>query len=105
VAIWLFSSTDLEDIRVGYERLLWGFWDRETGEKQRRNWRSFVRTYNRIEPFDFAVFQIAKTGEVHALGIVKEIFYDDQTLVWPKEFEQRAVLYPWRVAFSFMRHQ
>jgi hypothetical protein len=25
MAIWLFSSTDLENIRVGYERLLWGF--------------------------------------------------------------------------------
>jgi hypothetical protein len=37
MAIWLFSSTDLENIRVGYERLLWGFWDREAGEKQRRN--------------------------------------------------------------------
>jgi hypothetical protein len=28
---------------VGYERPPWGFWDREAGEKQRRNWRSFVK--------------------------------------------------------------
>jgi hypothetical protein len=61
-----------------------------------------VRAYNRIKPFDFAVFQIAKTGEIHALGVVKETFYDDQTPVWPKEVEQRVALYPWRVAFSFM---
>ena len=87
---------------MGYERLLWGFWDREAGEKQRRNWRSFARAYNRIKPFDFAVLQVAKTGEVHALGVVKETFYDDQTPVWPKEVEGRVVLYPWRVAFSFM---
>ncbi|MCC6005263.1 MAG: hypothetical protein LM590_13080 [Thermofilum sp.] len=39
----LFSSTDLENIRVGYERPPWGFWDREAGGKQRRNWRSFVK--------------------------------------------------------------
>jgi hypothetical protein len=38
MATWLFSLTDLENIRVGYERLLWDFWDREAGEKQRRNW-------------------------------------------------------------------
>ena len=102
MAIWLFSSTDLDNIRVGYQRLLWGFWDREAGEKQRRNWRAFVRAWNRIKPFDFAVLQIAKTGEIHALEVVKETFYDDQTPVWPREIEQRVVLYPWRVAFSFM---
>jgi hypothetical protein len=99
---WLFSSTDLENIKVGYERLLWGYWDREAGEKQRRNWRPFIRAYSRIKTFDFAVIQIAKTGEIHAFGIVRETFYDDQTLVWPIEFEQGKVLYLWRVSFSFM---
>ena len=43
MAIWLFSSTNLENIR------------------------------SRRQPFDFAVFQIAKTGEIHALGVVKEV--------------------------------
>jgi len=77
--------------------LLWGFWDRELGEKQRRNWRSFIRLYNRIKPFDTVFFQIAKTGEIHAIGIVKETYYDDQTSVWP--LEKKIVLFPWRVSF------
>ena len=74
-----------------------GFWDRELGEKQRRNWRSFIRLYNRIKPFDTVFFQIAKTGEIHAIGIVKETYYDDQTPVWP--LEKKIVLFPWRVSF------
>jgi len=28
----------------------------------KKNWRSFIRKYNQIKPFDVAVFQIAKTG-------------------------------------------
>jgi hypothetical protein len=102
MAAWLFSSIDLRNIRVGYERLLWGFWDREAGEKQRRNWRLFVRAYNRIKPFDFVVIQVAGSGEIHAIGVIKETFYDDQTPVWPREIEERRVLYPWRTSFSFM---
>jgi len=47
---WLFSSSDLENIRTAYERLIWGFWDREVGPKQRRNWR-FIRAYNKIPTF------------------------------------------------------
>jgi hypothetical protein len=99
---WLFSSVDLENIRVGYERLLWGFWDKEAGEKQKKNWRAFLRTYNTIKPFDFAAIQIASNGYIHAFGIIRNTFYDDQTLVWPREFEQKRVLYPWRVSFSLM---
>ncbi len=98
---WLFSSSDLENIRVGCERLLWGFWDREAGEKQKRNWRAFIRAYNKIKPFDFAVFQIAGTGWIHAFGLVRGTFYDDQTPIWPMEVAQRKVLYPWRVSLSF----
>lgn len=98
--IWVFSSMNLENIKVARERLLWGFWDREAGEKQRRNWRAFIRLYNRIKPFDIVIFQIVKTGEIHAIGIVKETYYDDQTPIWPKEKEENLVLFPWKVSFS-----
>ena len=96
---WIFSSINVENIEVAKDRLLWGFWDREAGEKQRRNWRAFIRSYNKIKPFDIVVFQIARTGEIHAIGIVKETYYDDQTPVWPGEREQRRILYPWKVSF------
>ncbi len=95
---WVFSSNTIENIRVAKERLLWGFWDRDAGEKQRRNWRSFIRLYNKIKPFDIVIFQIARTGQIHALGVVKNTFYDDQTPIWPKE--KKKVLFPWRVALS-----
>lgn len=98
--LWIFSSKNIENIEVAKERLLWGFWDREAGDKQGRNWRSFIRLYNEIKPFDIVFFQIAKTGEIHALGIVKETYYDDQTPIWPNE--QRNILFPWKVAFSFI---
>lgn len=94
---WLFSSKNIENIEVAKERLLWGFWDREAGDKQRQNWRSFIRLYNKIKPFDIVFFQIAKTGEIHAFGVVKETYYDDQTPIWPNE--QRHILFPWKVSF------
>ena len=100
MSLWLFSSRDIENIEAAKKRLLWGFWDREIGEKQRRNWRAFIRIFNKIKPFDVIVFQIAKTGEIHAIGIVKGTFYDDQTPVWPTEKDK--VLFPWRVSFSSM---
>ncbi|MDI3502935.1 MAG: hypothetical protein PWR13_2 [Archaeoglobi archaeon] len=99
---WIFSSNSLENIEIGYRNMIWGFWDRDAGEKQKKNWRSFIRKYNLIKPFDIAVFQIAKTGEIHAIGVVKEKGYDDQTPVWRSEFDQKRVLYPWRVYFSAM---
>lgn len=99
MGLWIFSSRNIENIEVAKERLLWGFWDREAGEKQRKNWRDFIRLYNKIKPFDIVIFQIAKTGEIHAIGIVKEIYYDDQTPIWPDEIEQNIVLFPWRVSF------
>jgi hypothetical protein len=95
--LWIFASKTVENIEVAKERLLWGFWDREAGEKQKRNWRSFIRLYNRIKPFDIVFFQIAKTGEIHAVGIVKGTHYDDQTPVWPQE--QDRVIFPWKVSF------
>ena len=73
LSVWLFASKSLENIRVARGRLLWGFWDRDAGVKQRRNWRDFIRLFNRIKPFDIALFQITHTGNIHALGIVKNI--------------------------------
>ncbi len=58
--------------------------------------------YNRIKPFDIVIFQIAKTGEIYAVGVVKGTHYDDQTPVWPDEERQGRVLYPWRVEFSIL---
>ena len=99
---WLFSSINVENIEVAKDRLLWGFWDREAGEKQKRNWRAFIRLYNKLKPFDIVVFQVARTGEIHAIGIVKETYYDDQTPIWPREREQRRILYLWKVSFCSM---
>jgi len=99
---WLVSSINLENIKIAYERLVWGFWDREAGEKQRKNWRPFIRLFNNLKPFDYIVFQIAGTGEIHGLGIIKSTYYDDQTLIWPKEIQQNKVLYPWRIELSLM---
>lgn len=100
---WIFSSKSVENIRVAKERLLWGFWDREVeaGEKfkkkLRKNWRSFIRLYNKIKPYDIVVFQTIKKGQIHAIGVVKRIYYDDQTPIWPNERDK--VLYPWKVSF------
>jgi hypothetical protein len=94
---WIFGSSTIENIEIAKERLLWGFWDREAGEKEKKNWRPFIRLYNRIKPFDIVFFQIAQTGEIHAVGIVKETYYDDQTPVWPQE--QGRVIFPWKVSF------
>jgi hypothetical protein len=96
---WIFSSRNIENIEIAKERLLWGFWDREAGERQRKNWRYFIRLYNMIKPFDIVIFQIAGTGEIHAIGIVKETYYDDQTPIWPDEIRQNKVLFPWKVSF------
>ncbi len=102
MSFWLFSSNNVGNIRRAYERLLWGFWDREAGEKQRKNWRSFIRAYNRIKPFHIVVFQVAKSGDIHAVGVVKDTHYDDQTPIWDNEIEQNKVLYPWKVSLSAM---
>lgn len=76
MVFWPFSqrifSKNIENIRIAKERLLWGFWDREAGEKFKRNWRAFIRLYNRIKPFDIAVFQITISGNIHAIGVIKE---------------------------------
>ena len=97
---WVFSSKTIKNIEVAKDRLLWGFWDREAGERLRKNWRSFIRLYNKIKPFDIVIFQLAKTGQIHGIGIVKETYYDDQTPIWPNEQKERRVLFPWKVSFS-----
>ena len=96
---WLFSSNNIVNIKTAKDRLLWGFWDKIAGEKHQRNWRDFLRKYNEIQPFDIAVFQIAKTYEIHAIGVIKGTYYDDQTLIWPSELREKKVLFPWRVSF------
>ncbi|MEM2961557.1 MAG: hypothetical protein QXY01_00890, partial [Candidatus Bathyarchaeia archaeon] len=75
-------------VRRAHERLMWGFWDREAGEKQGRNLRLFIKAFNRIKPFDYLVFQIAGTGGIHGLGLVKSAYYDDQTPIWDKELSE-----------------
>lgn len=100
MVLWIFSSNTVENIQIAEERLIWGFWDREAGRKQRENWRQFIRSYNRIKPFDITLIQIAGTGAIHAIAIIRDTYYDDQTPVWPNEMQQKRVLYPWRVSFS-----
>jgi hypothetical protein len=81
---------------------MWGFWDRDAGTKQRQNWRRFVMTYQRLKPFDHAIIQMAKTGDLHAFGVIKGSYFDDQTPVWPEEIRQGKVLFPWKVSFSLI---
>jgi hypothetical protein len=81
---------------------MWGFWDREAGEKQRKNWRDFIRVFNKIKPFDIVIFQVAETGELYAIGVVKDTYYDDQSPVWDNEIKQSRVLYPWKVSLCSM---
>ncbi len=108
MSVWLFSSSDLENIKVGFEHLIWGFWDRDVQisqklkEKLIKNWRIFIKTYNRIKPFDHCLIQIAKTGDIHALAVIKDKQFDDQTLIWPLEIRKGKVYYPWRIEFSMI---
>jgi len=119
--LWLFASNSLENIEEAYKNLLWGFWDKDlldTGRKKTtsiseieetnfmvnltRHWRNFLRCFNEIKPFDIAVLQIAKSYEIHALGVVKRTYYDDETPIWSREFESGKILFPWRVKFSII---
>ncbi len=99
---WLFSSKNLENLKILKERLIWGFWDLWIGNKTRKRAREFNRLYQSIKPFDIAVFQIASTGEIHAIGIIKEKFIDYETPVWPIEIESNKVLLPYRISFKFV---
>ena len=107
VTCWVFSSKNRENIRRASERLVWGFWDKdlmkskksEFAKKLAKNWRYFLRAYNRIVAGDIVFFQIAGAGEIHAIGVVKDKYYDDQTSIWDVELEKRTVVFPWRVSF------
>jgi len=107
VTCWVFSSKNRENIRRASERLVWGFWDKdlmkskksEFAKKLAKNWRYFLRAYNRIVAGDIVFFQIAGAGEIHAIGVVKDKYYDDQTPIWDVELEKRTVVFPWRVSF------
>jgi len=107
---WIFSSNNLENIETGCKHLLWGFFDpdyisedrEKLKDKLKKNWRNFLGKYNQIKPFDIAVFQIAKTGEIHAIGVIKERYFDDQTPIWDIELKLKRVIFPWRVSFSAM---
>jgi len=108
MSAWLFSSNDLENIKVGFEHLMWGFWDRDAPvseklkQKLTKNWRLFIKTYNRIKPFDHCLIQITRTGDIHAIAVIKNKQFDDQTPIWPLEIRTGKVHYPWRVEFSLV---
>jgi len=108
VKCWIFSSKNKENIRRASERLTWGFWDRDLAKRREsklvKNWRSFLRHYNRISSGDLVFFQIAQSGEIHALGIVKGKHYDDQTPIWDLELRKKRVLFPWRVSFYIIMY-
>ncbi|MHA1677009.1 MAG: hypothetical protein ACTSU6_07515 [Candidatus Njordarchaeales archaeon] len=74
-----------------------GKWDLNRGETG-----ALLGLITRSRPFDYVIIQIAKTGEIHALAIVKDKYYDDQTPIWRMEIKQRRVLFPWRVPFCFI---
>ena len=116
VKCWIFSSRSRGNIRRAAERLLWGFWDKELvvereeleecksarKSKLAENWRQFLRLYSDIQEGDIVFLQMARTGEMHAVGIVKDKHYDDQTPIWDQELKNNKVLFPWRVSFYFM---
>ncbi|MEM2189253.1 MAG: hypothetical protein QXK53_07315 [Nitrososphaerota archaeon] len=103
---WILSTYSLDHIRRAYERLMWGFTDpRIKREKEYvRNWRNFIKFYNKISPGDIMIFQLfqEKRYYIHGLSVVQEKFYDDETLIWDEEIEHGRVLYPWRVGFGLM---
>lgn len=103
VRCWIFSSKNRKNIHVAFERLVWGFWDRDlvrsTESKLVKNWRPFLRLYNSISSGDSVFFQIARTGEMHAVGVVRDKYYDDQTPIWDQEVKGNKVIFPWRVSF------
>ena len=91
MTVWLFSSSSLESIRVGYERPLWGFWRRDACPRER--WGPFLSAYQRVKPSDIAVIQLTEDYGIYAVGVVRERYYDDLTLVWRDELRRREVPY------------
>jgi len=109
---WVFASKNKENIKTASERLLWGFWgiwgslnkSNKKKSKLAKNWRDFLRNYNKISAGDVVFFQLARSGDIHAVGLVKDRFYDDETPVWPEEVNKGKVLFPWRVSFYIIMY-
>ncbi|MEM3986459.1 MAG: hypothetical protein QXR39_06790 [Candidatus Methanomethylicia archaeon] len=103
---WVLSSYSLDNIRRAHERLIWGFTDPtiKKEEKYAKNWRDFIKLYNKISFGDIMAFQLFQEGRfyIHGLGVVQEKFYDDETPIWDDEVKYRRVLYPWKVRFGLM---
>ena len=103
---WLVCTTNLDNIRTAYDRLVWGFPDISTrwGEKYKRNWRYFVKMFNRILSGDVMVFQHIKGRSylVHAIGVVKDRYYDDETPILSDEVKEGYVIFPWKVRLGLM---
>jgi len=106
---WVFASKNKKNIKTASERLLWGFRNKPCDSKSSSkkselamNWQPFLYLYNNLSVGDVVFFQLAESGDIHAVGLVKDKFYDDQTPVWPEEFNRGKVLFPWRVSFYFV---
>jgi len=103
---WVLSSYSLDNIRRAHERLMWGFTDPtiKKEEKYVKNWRDFIKSYNKISLGDIMTFQLFKEKRyyIHGLSVVQEKFYDDETLIWDDEVKYGHVIYPWRVRFGLM---
>jgi len=69
-----------------------------------KNWREFMKFYNRISSGDITTFQLFKEKNfyIHGLSVVQDKFYDDETPIWDDEKESGHVIYPWRARFGFM---
>ncbi|MCD6525007.1 MAG: hypothetical protein J7K48_08485 [Thermococcus sp.] len=103
---WLVSSFDYESLQTAQERLMWGFWDKNSASKQelrsklKKNWRDFITQYNTMKPGDIVFFQNKTNYKIHGFGIIREKYYDDQTPIWSLESKYNRVLFPWRLSFQ-----
>lgn len=117
--IFAFTSEKEENIHIAVDRLIWGFHDgrgAKKGTKLSANWRRFVGMYNNISEGDVVLFQMRETGGIHALGIVRDKLYDDQTHIWDdgnkdkkdedenKNAKKEFAKYPWRVRFHIITY-
>lgn len=103
---WVLSSYSLDHIQRAYERLMWGFTDPTIKEEDKylKNWRDFIKLYNKISLGDVMIFQLFQERKfyIHGLSVVQEKFYDDETPIWDDEIKYGRVLYPWRIRFGLM---
>jgi hypothetical protein len=99
---WLFFSKSLENVETAVKHLPWGFLSKdrikEKNEKTaEEKWEEFLGYYNNIRPLDIVFFRVQNSERkfyIHAIGIVRDKYYDDLTLIWSNEKKYRAVLYP-----------